>query len=87
MTSNLIKISESQRIEVSSFKNDKGELYIGLRKFYKTKTGDSWLPTKQGVTLPVQKCLKLRKALKDEEENINDRALLLKAKSKSKEKD
>lgn len=84
-----IKLSESQRLEVSSFKTAEGDLFINVRKFYKTKTNDSWMPTKQGLSIPVGKNKKLRDAIKDEALNIEDRATELETKGKggSKTKD
>lgn len=81
-----IKLSDSQKLDVSSFKTDKGEFFLNIRKFYKTKSSEDWLPTKQGLTIPVGKARKFRDAVKDEALNIEDRAVELETKGVSKKK-
>lgn len=81
-----IKLSDSQKLDVSSFKNEKGELFLNIRKFYKTKSSEDWLPTKQGLTIPVGKARKFRDAVKDEASNIEERAVELSPKGTTKKK-
>lgn len=66
-----IKISDNQKIEVSSFKNDQGR-FINLRKFYRTTKNPDWKPTRQGITLPEEKALKILRAAKDELNDIDN---------------
>lgn len=74
-----IKLTDSTKLEVSSFVGDKGERYVNLRKFYKTKNSEEWKPTAQGLTLPEALKSKIGKAIKDEFANIEERAKPLKS--------
>ena len=42
--------SATERIEVS-INEFKGKKYLDLRTFYTTDDGESWLPTKKGITI------------------------------------
>ena len=41
-----------------------GKKSVSLRKFYKKKDSDEWLPSRQGVLVPLDVSDKLRKAIR-----------------------
>ena len=45
-----ISRNDTERLEIS-INEFKGKKYLDLRTFYTTDGGDSWLPTKKGVTI------------------------------------
>ena len=71
-----LKITDSTKIEITSFKNDGGR-QINIRKFYKTQKSDEWLPTKQGLTIPEDKVVGFVKRLKIEFQAIEENAVEL----------
>lgn len=60
-----IKLTDSTCVEVSVFKDKDDGLHLNLRKFYKTRSSDTWLPAKQGITIPIEKGVKVRKAIRE----------------------
>lgn len=80
-----VKLSEGSKIEISSFKTKDGK-FLNIRKFYKTKNSEDWMPTKQGITIPEDFCEKFLKRAKKEFLEIGDNAVELEERSKSKSK-
>lgn len=60
-----IKLTDSTCVEVSTFKDKDGGLHLNLRKFYKTRNSEDWMPAKQGITIPIEKGVKVRKAIRE----------------------
>jgi Transcriptional Coactivator p15 (PC4) len=86
-----LTLSEHSKIDFSSFKTKDGAKFLNVRKFYKTKNSEDWLPTKQGITIPEDAVPKFLKRIKAEFEAIDENAVELedrnKGKGKSKDKD
>lgn len=69
----VIKVSDNTAIVIEPFQNQYGD-YIGVREFYKPKNdleGD-WRPTQKGLSIPVEKGVKVRKAIKWALENFDE---------------
>lgn len=69
----VIKVSDNTAIVIEPFQNQYGD-YIGVREFYKPKDdleGD-WRPTQKGLSIPVDKSVKVRKAIKWALENFDE---------------
>jgi hypothetical protein len=69
----VIKVSDNTAIVIEPFQNQYGD-YIGVREFYKPKDdleGD-WRPTQKGLSIPVDKGVKVRKAIKWALENFEE---------------
>jgi len=81
-----VMLTDSTKIEISSFKTPEGELYLNLRKMFLKKGSEDWMPTKQGLSIPSEFAGKLLKRMKVELENIEENAVELEAKGKSKSK-
>lgn len=82
-----IKISDTSKITITSFKTDNGALFLNIRKFYKTKNSKEWLPTKQGITIPQENVPEVFKGAKKEYNEIEENAVELKPRGKSDKKD
>lgn len=80
-----VKLSESSKIVIDSFKTKDGAKFLNMRKFYKTKKSEDWLPTKQGMTIPEEFAKKLIKRLGLELDAIEENAVLLKERSSKKD--
>lgn len=67
--------TEQIQISINSYKNKQ---YLDLRVYYTTDDGESWLPTKKGVTISPENLDTLREAVEEamqelltvEEENV-----------------
>lgn len=68
-----IKTSDTEMIEVNTFKNEKGK-FLNVRKFWRSKGGtkDDWKPGRQGISLSEEKAKKIIKAMKVELEDIEN---------------
>lgn len=87
-----IKLTDSTCVEISIFKDKDKGLHLNLRKFYKTKSSDTWLPAKQGITIPIEKGVKVRKAIREVLDSPDDHIVDFgkgkdKSKKRRKEKD
>jgi len=49
----VIPRTETERIQIS-INEYKGKKYLDLRIFYTTDGGDSWLPTKKGISVNAE---------------------------------
>ncbi len=73
----IIPRSQTEQLQIA-IKSYKGKSYLDLRIFYTTDDGQTWLPTKKGVTVArdslailkdsVEKAME--ELLKDEEEDV-----------------
>lgn len=72
-----LKLSDSSKVTITSFKTDKGEKHLNVRKFYKTKNSDDWLPTKQGFTVAEEHAEDFMKKFKKAFANIDEEAVEL----------
>jgi hypothetical protein len=72
-----VKLTDSTKLVISSFINDDGEKHMNLRKFYKKKSAEAWLPARQGMTLPQEKCKKSIKMMIECYQNMDDEAVKL----------
>ncbi len=81
-----LKLTDSTKLEISSFKTSGGEKHINIRKFYKTKGSDAWLPAKQGITIPEDKVVGFVKRLKIEFQAIDENAVELEKRTKKEKK-
>ena len=70
-----LKLTDSTKLEISSFKTSTGDRHINIRKFYKTKSSDTWMPAKQGITIPEDKVVGFVKRLKIEFQAIEENAV------------
>ena len=67
--------TEQIQVSINSYKNKQ---YLDLRVYYTTDDGESWLPTKKGVTISPENLDTLREAVEEamqelltvEEENV-----------------
>lgn len=57
-----IERSETEQLQIA-VKEFKGRKYLDMRIFYTTDGGDSWLPTKKGITCSKEHLTELRDAL------------------------
>lgn len=78
----IVKLSDSSKIAIDSFKTKDGSKFLNVRKFYKTKDSEDWMPTKQGLTIPEEFVMKLLRRMKLELEAIDENAVELKDRSK-----
>ena len=54
--------TEQIQISINSYKNKQ---YLDLRVYYTTDDGESWLPTKKGVTISPENLDTLREAVEE----------------------
>jgi hypothetical protein len=54
--------TEQIQISINSYKNKQ---YVDLRVYYTTDDGESWLPTKKGVTISPEHLDTLREAIEE----------------------
>ena len=67
--------TEQIQVSINSYKNKQ---YLDLRVYYTTDDGESWLPTKKGVTISPENLMTLKDAIEEamqelltvEEENV-----------------
>lgn len=69
-----IKTSDTEKIEITTFKNDKGR-FVNVRKFWRKKGtagSDSWQVGRQGLTIPEDEVVRFVKLLKKEFQDIEN---------------
>lgn len=59
--------TEELQISINEYKNKK---YVDLRIFYTNDEGDTWNPTKKGVTIPPDKIEEVKEALTKAQEEL-----------------
>lgn len=69
-----IALGESSKIRIDSFVDDKGNRHLNVRKMYKTKNSDTWMPAKQGISISEDLALRVLKAMKKELDEIEENA-------------
>jgi hypothetical protein len=84
-----VKLTDATKVVISSFLNDEGEAFINLRKFYKKKSAEEWMPDRQGIVIRAAKGKKVIKTMIECYQNIEEEAVPLppkedKAKGKKK---
>lgn len=86
-----VMLTDATKVQISSFVNDDGEPFINLRKFYKKKSDEKWMPDRQGIVFRGKKGKKVIKTLIECYQNMEEEAVPLppkedKAKGKKKSK-
>ena len=64
-----IERSETEQLQIA-VKEFKGRKYLDMRIFYTTDGGDSWLPTKKGVTCSPEHLEILKNAIEEAEKEL-----------------
>lgn len=64
-----IERSETEQLQIA-LKEFKGRKYLDMRIFYTTDGGDSWLPTKKGVTCSPEHLEILKQAIEEAEKEL-----------------
>lgn len=63
--------NDTERLEIS-ISEYKGKKYLDLRNFYTTDEGQSWLPTKKGVTIYPDNLELLKDSIEKAMEELKD---------------
>ena len=61
--------TEELHISINEYK---GKKYVDLRIYYTNDEGDSWNPTKKGVTVPPEKIEEVKEALTKAQEELSE---------------
>ena len=72
-----LKISDTSKVSITSFKTKDGDKHLNVRKFYKTKNSEEWLPTKQGFTIAEEHAETFLRKFKKAFANIDEEAVEL----------
>lgn len=64
-----IERSETEQLQIA-VKEFKGRKYLDMRIFYTTDGGDSWLPTKKGVTCSPDHLEILKQAIEEAQKEL-----------------
>ena len=64
------KKNESEEIRIST-RVYKDKLYVDLRLFFLPKDGAEWIPSKKGITLPIEHLPALREGLEKAEQAVS----------------
>ena len=64
-----IERSETEQLQIA-LKEFKGRKYLDMRIFYTTDGGESWLPTKKGVTCSPEHLEILKQAIEEAEKEL-----------------
>jgi len=72
-----VKLSDNQKLVVSSFLTDDGSKHLNVRKFYRTQKDPNWKPAAQGLTLSQEKAKKAIKMLIEAFKNMDEEAVAL----------
>lgn len=72
-----VLLTDATKLVISSFLNDDGEPFINLRKFYKKKSDDKWMPDRQGLVFRGKKGKKVIKAMIACYQNMEEEAVPL----------
>ena len=64
-----IERSETEQLQIA-VKEFKGRKYLDMRIFYTTDGGDSWLPTKKGVTCSPEHLEILKQAIEEAQKEL-----------------
>ncbi len=64
-----IERSETEQLQIA-VKEFKGRKYLDMRIFYTTDGGESWLPTKKGVTCSPEHLEILKQAIEEAEKEL-----------------
>lgn len=66
-----ISRSDTEQLQIA-VKEFKGRTYLDLRIFYTTDGGDSWLPTKKGVTCSPENLDILKQAIEEAQKELSE---------------
>lgn len=72
-----VKLTDATKVVISSFKSDDDDTFINIRKFYKKKSNDDWMPDRQGIVLPYAKSKKVIKTIIECYQNAEEEAVAL----------
>lgn len=72
-----VLLTDATKVVISSFTNDDGENFINMRKFYKKKSEDKWMPDRQGIVFRAKKGKKVIKTLIECYQNVDEEAVPL----------
>ncbi|MBR1753599.1 transcriptional coactivator p15/PC4 family protein [bacterium] len=64
-----ISRSDTEQLQIA-VKEFKGRKYLDMRIFYTTDGGDSWLPTKKGVTCSPDNLETLKNAIEEAQKEL-----------------
>ena len=72
-----VKLTDATKVVISSFKGDEGVVFLNVRKFYKKKSNETWMPDRQGIVLPYAKSKRVIKTMIECYKNAEDEAVEL----------
>jgi len=72
-----VLLTDATKVVISSFLNDDGEAFVNMRKFYKKKSEDKWMPDRQGIVFRAKKGKKVIKTLIECYQNVEEEAVPL----------
>lgn len=72
-----VKLTDATKVVISSFINDEGEAFLNMRKFYKKKSDETWMPDRQGIVFRAARGKKVIKTLIECYKNIEEEAVPL----------
>jgi hypothetical protein len=59
-----LRLGDSSCLGIELIRTSDGKKMLSLRKFYQKKDSEDWLPTRSGLTIPIEKAMQLRKAMR-----------------------
>lgn len=65
----LIERNATEEVQIA-INEYKGKKYVDMRVYYTTDEGDSWNPTKKGITIPPEKIEEAIEALEKAKEEL-----------------